>query len=220
MAGLLLFITSVMLILGFIAAEAFYPNYNLSNDKLSDLGAKAPMSILPVPASDVSIQQPSSIIFNSTVFLAGVLIIISSLLICRGSKSKIVGRFLVIPGIGAVIVGLLTEQMGMIHYIGAIMVFVFGPLTAIVSYRSVKPPFSYLSIALGLISLTFVPIVAINIYNALITYTIVVTGGAENMIVYPFLLWMLALGTYLMSYPTTTFSCSEEQGLSSKLKPD
>jgi hypothetical membrane protein len=198
LAGLLLFISSVILILGFVAAEALYPNYSLSNDKLSDLGAKAPMSILPVPASDVSIQQPSSLIFNSTVFLAGVLIAISSLLICRGSGSKILGRFLVIPGIGAVIVGLLTEQMGMIHYIGAIMVFVFGPLAAIVSYRSVKPPFSYLSIAMGLISLAFVPFVAMDIYNALITYTIVVTGGAENMIVYPFLLWMLAFGTYLM----------------------
>jgi hypothetical membrane protein len=198
LAGLLLFIASVTLILGFIAAETLYPNYSLSNDKLSDLGAKAPMSILPVPASDVSIQQPSSLIFNSTVFLAGVLIAISSLLICRGSESKILGRLLVIPGIGGIIVGLLTEQMGMIHYIGAIMVFVFGPLAAIVSYRSVKPPFSYLSIAMGLISLAFVPFVAIGIYNALLTYTIVVTGGAENMIVYPFLSWMLAFGTYLM----------------------
>jgi len=37
-----------------------------------------------------------------------------------------------------------------------------------------------------------------DIYNALITYTIVVTGGAENMIVYPFLLWMLGFGAYLM----------------------
>lgn len=198
LAGLLLFIASAMLILGFIAAETLYPNYSLSNDKLSDLGAKAPMSILPVPASDVSIQQPSSLIFNSTVFLAGVLIAISSLLICRGSGSKILGRLLVIPGIGGIIVGLLTEQMGMIHYIGAIMVFVFGPLAAIVSYRSVKPPFSYLSIAMGLISLAFVPFVAMGIYNALLTYTIVVTGGAENMIVYPFLSWMLAFGTYLM----------------------
>jgi hypothetical membrane protein len=198
LAGLLLFITSVMLTLGIIAAEAFCPNYSLSNDKLSDLGAKAPMSILSVPASDVSIQQPSSLIFSSTVCLAGVLIVISSLLVCRGSASKILGRFLVIPGIGGIIVGLLTEQMGMIHYVGAVMVFVFGPLAAIVSYRRVKPPFSYLSVVMGLISLAFVPFVALGIYNALIKYTIVATGGVENMIVYPFLLWMLAFGTYLM----------------------
>jgi hypothetical protein len=81
--------------------------------------------------------------------------------------------------------------MGIIRYIGAIMVFVFGPIAAIASYRSLKPPFSYMSVVLGLISLAFVPFVAVDIFNALSTYTVVVTGGAENMIVYPFLLWML-----------------------------
>jgi hypothetical protein len=44
----------------------------------------------------------------------------------------------------------------------------------------------------------FVPIVTMDIFNALNTYTIVKTAGAENMIVYPFLLRMLAFGTYLM----------------------
>jgi hypothetical membrane protein len=192
-----------MCILGFVAAEALYPDYSLSNNKLSDLGAMAPVSIWPVPASDVSVHQPSSLIFNSTVFLAGVFIVIASLLFRRDAHAHVVLRNWVskigfLAGVGAVVVGLLTEQMGMIHYVGAMMVFVLGPLVAVVSSRSVKPPLSYLFIILGLISLVFVPIVAMDIMNALSTYTIAKTAGAENMIVYPFLLWMLAFGTYLM----------------------
>jgi hypothetical membrane protein len=203
LAGLLLFISSVMCILGIVAAEAVYPDYSLSTHKLSDLGAMAPLSIWPVSASDVTVHQPSSLIFNATVFLTGVLVAVASLLFRRDAHAHGVLRnwaskigFLV--GVGAVIVGLLTEQMGMIHYVGAMMVFVLGPLVAIVSSRSVKPPLSFLFIILGLISLAFVPIVAMDIMNALGTYTIAKTAGAENMIVYPFLLWMLSFGTYLM----------------------
>jgi tryptophan-rich sensory protein len=81
---------------------------------------------------------------------------------------------------------------------GAMLVFVLGPLAAVVSSRSVKPPLSYLFVILGLISLAFVPIVAIDVMNALTTYTIAKTAGAENMIMYPFLSWALAFGTYLM----------------------
>ena len=198
LAGLLLFTSSVMLVLGFIAAEALYPNYSLSNNKLSDLGAKAPVSILPVPASDVLVYQPSALIFNSIVFLVGVLIVIASWLIRRGSGSRILASLGFGAGIGAIIVGLLTEQMGMIHYMGAMLAFVAGPLAAIVSSRSVKRPFNYLFIVMGLISLAFVPIVAMDIFNALNTYTVAETAGAENMILYPFFIWMLAFGTYLM----------------------
>ena len=198
LAGLLFFTSSAMVILGIVVAEAVYPNCSLSNNKLSDIGAMAPMSILPVPTSDVTVHQPSSLIFNSTIFLAGVFIATASLLIRRSFGSKILTTLGFLAGIGAVIVGLLTEQMGMIHYLGAMLVFVLGPLAAIASSRSVKQPISYLFIVMGLISLAFVPIVTMDIFNALNTYTIAKTAGAENMIVYPFLLWMLAFGTYLM----------------------
>jgi hypothetical membrane protein len=188
----------MMVILGIVVAEAIYPNYSLSNNKLSDLGAMAPVSILPVSASDVIVHQPSSLIFNSTVFLAGVFIAAASLLIRESFGNKILTTLGFLAGIGAVIVGLLTEQMGMIHYMGAMLVFVLGPLAAIASSRSVKQPISYLFIVMGLISLAFAPIVTMDIFNALNTYTIARTAGTENMIVYPFLLWMLAFGTYLM----------------------
>lgn len=198
LAGLLLFISSAILILGFVAAEAVYPGYSLSSNKLSDLGAMAPVSLLPVPASDVVVHQPSSLIFNVVVFLAGVFIATAFLLIHRGSGGKILASLGFLVGVGGVIVGLLTEQMGMIHYVGAMLVFVLGPLAAIVSSRSVKQPFGYLFIIMGLISLAFAPIVLMDVFNALNTYTIARTAGAENMIVYPFLLWLLSYGTYLM----------------------
>lgn len=105
LAGFLLFISSLMLILGFIVAEALYPNYSLSNNKLSDLGARAPVSLWPVPASDVLVYQPSALIFNSISFLVGVLSIIGSWLFLRGSGSKILAALLSVVGIGTIIVG-------------------------------------------------------------------------------------------------------------------
>ena len=198
LAGFLLFISSLMLTLGFIAAEALYPNYDFSINKLSDLGARAPVSMWPMPESDVIIHQPSALIFNSVCTVIGLLIVVTSWLIVKGSGSKILAALLFLVGIGAVIVGLLTEQMGMIHYMGAMLVFILGPLAAIASSRSVKRPLNYLFIVTGLISLAFVPIVAMDVFSALSTNTVAITGAAENMIVYPFFLWMLAFGTYLV----------------------
>ena len=55
-AGSLLFIGGIQCVLGIILAEALYPGYNTSVQTISSLGV-----------------GPSAIIFNSSVFLIGVL---------------------------------------------------------------------------------------------------------------------------------------------------
>jgi hypothetical membrane protein len=50
-------------------------------------------------------------------------------------------------------VGLFPETAGIIHTITSFIAFFFGGLSAVASHKLVKPPFAYLSVLMGLISL-------------------------------------------------------------------
>jgi hypothetical membrane protein len=58
-AGMLFFIAATQFVLGLTIAEALYPGYSVSDNYISDLGI-----------------GPSAVIFNSSVFLLGLLILI------------------------------------------------------------------------------------------------------------------------------------------------
>ena len=58
-AGLVFLIAVTQFVLGLIIAEALYPGYSVSDNYISDLGV-----------------GPSSVVFNSSVFLLGLLLII------------------------------------------------------------------------------------------------------------------------------------------------
>ncbi len=58
---MLFFIAVTQFVLGFTISEALYPGYSVSDNYISDLGI-----------------GPSSIIFNSSVFLLGLLLLIGT----------------------------------------------------------------------------------------------------------------------------------------------
>ncbi len=67
----------------------------------------------------------------------------------------------------------------------------FIALSAILTMRVVPPPFQYISVILGVISL-----IALGLYISK-TYVGLGPGGMERMIVYPIAAWGLAFGGYL-----------------------
>jgi hypothetical membrane protein len=95
-------------------------------------------------------------------------------------------------------VGVFTEDAGMIHGVVSIIVFLFGALSAIASYRVSKPPLSYLSIILGLTGLG-----ALTLFIAGNNLGLGV-GGMERMIAYPVLLWGVGFGGHLINQPKGT----------------
>ena len=97
-AGSLLFIGSVICVLGIIVAEALYPGYSTSDDYISDLGV-----------------GPSAAVFNSSVFLLGVLAVCAAYFIQKAFNFKLFSILAAITGIGAIGVGLFTEDAGVIH---------------------------------------------------------------------------------------------------------
>ncbi len=174
-AGMLLSLGSILCVLGIIVSEALYPGYSTSKNYISDLGV-----------------GPSGLLFNSSVFLLGVLTLCSAYFIQKAFNSKLFSLLLAISAIGAIGVGLFTEDAGALHTVFSLIVFLFGGLSAIASIKLQKPPFSYLSVALGLTSLAALFLFASGIYFSL------EKGGMERLIAYPALLFSVSFGGYLV----------------------
>jgi len=174
-AGSLLFIGGILCILGIIVAEALYPSYSTSNNYISDLGV-----------------GPSSLIFNSSIFLLGVLVVAGAYFIHRTFNSRMFSIIVTIAGIGAIGVGLFTEAAGVLHVVFSFITFIFVGLSAIMSYKLQKPPFSYFSIVLGVAVLLALVLLVSGTFLGL------GKGGMERMIAYPALLWTVGFGGYLI----------------------
>ncbi|HPE63889.1 MAG TPA: DUF998 domain-containing protein [Methanothrix sp.] len=188
LAGALLFSSMLIFQIGLNVAEELYPGYNVSQNYISDLGATC-------RGTDCHIFQPSATIFNTSIILTGVLSIIAAYLIYSEFKSNILSFLIAFSGIGAMCVGIFPEFTGKIHVIAALITFVSGGLSPIAAFFLLKSPFRYISILLGVITS-----VALILYITK-QYLGLGPGGMERMIVYPFVLWVLGFGGYLM-HPT------------------
>lgn len=175
--GSLLVFGGVVCVLGIIIAEALYPGYSTSGNYISDLGV-----------------GQSSIIFNSSVFLLGFLTVVGAYFMYKAFNFMLFSLLVVIAGIGAMGVGLFTEDAGVIHTIFSLIVFLFAGLSAITSYKLQRPPLSYFSVILGTLSLVALVLFGSGVYLGL------GKGGMERMIAYPELLWTISFGSYLIGY--------------------
>ncbi len=174
MAGSLLFIGGVQFLMMMIVAEALYPSYSVSENWISDLGV-----------------GDTSLLFNSSVFFLGVMGLVAAFFIRRTSSFKSFFIVLTMASVGITGVGLFSEDFGIIHSVFSLMTFLFGGFAAILSYKLQKPPFSYLSVLLGAVTLFALTLTLSGVYLGL------GKGGMERMIAYPALLWAIGFGGYL-----------------------
>ncbi|HML02031.1 MAG TPA: DUF998 domain-containing protein, partial [Candidatus Bathyarchaeia archaeon] len=108
-AGALFFVAASQFVLGLVVAEARYTGYSISKNYISDLGV-----------------GPSANVFNASVFLLGLLIIIGTYFLQRGFNYKILTVLLVLTAIGAMGVGVFTEHVNdTIHGIVSLIAFLF-----------------------------------------------------------------------------------------------
>jgi hypothetical membrane protein len=183
-AGMLFFIAATQFVLGLIVAEALYPGYSISNNYISDLGV-----------------GPSSMVFNVSIFILGLLSLIGTYFFQRAFNLKSITILLTITAIAAMGVGIFTENSGTMHMFTSFFVFLFGGLSAIFSSRLMKHPFSIIGILLGLMSLLALILYIGNFYFGL------GVGGMERMIVYPILIWMIGFGGFLIAFPKNHEIC-------------
>jgi hypothetical membrane protein len=181
-AGALFFVAASQFVIGLVVAEAQYTGYSiararsLSTNYISDLGV-----------------GPSAMIFNSSVFLMGLLILIGAYFVQRAFNFKLLTLLLILTAIGAMGVGVFTENYVNVHWIVSLIAFLFGGLSSIASSRLLKRPFSVIAVILGLMALG-----ALGLFAAQ-TYLDLGAGGMERMIVYPILLWGAGFGGYLLA---------------------
>jgi hypothetical membrane protein len=179
-AGALLFIGSAQFIIGMVVAEAVYPGYSISQNFISDLGV-----------------GPAALIFNTSVFLLGLMVLASAYFINRAFGNRVVAALLGLTGAGAIGVGVFPENFEMIHMAVSLVAFAFAGLSAIAAYKLERSPLSYFSVVIGVISLSALLLFLTGIFLGL------GQGGMERMIVYPVLLWAISCGGYLMGYAPT-----------------
>jgi hypothetical membrane protein len=185
-AGTLFFIAAAQFVFGLIISEALYPSYSISDNYISDLGVGS-----------------SAIVFNTSVFILGLLMIIGAYFLYRAFNFQLLTVMLVLTAVGVIGVGIFTENSGTIHPIVSFIAFLFGGLSAIFSvicsyvheFKLVKMPFSIIAVILGLVTLGAMALFAGGIYLG------IGKGGMERMIVYPLLMWGAGFGGYLISHP-------------------
>ncbi|MDH2901989.1 MAG: DUF998 domain-containing protein [archaeon] len=165
-------------------AEGLYPNYSVKTNALSDLGA---------------LGAPTRFLWDGQLFVSGVLILIGVYLLFYKStwatnikRKNIVSVIYLLPAVGTILVSLFPENfIPAIHTVSAFITFVLGGISALYAYRLTKSPFRYFSLILGIISLAAIPFLEAN--------RSLDFGLVERLVVYPFVIWTLAFGTYLMA---------------------
>lgn len=184
LAGLLLFAAAAQFMLVMMLAGSIAPGYSQSQGAISDLGAIAETSVL----------------FNaSLIAVGGLTAAAGSLLYRRHGRVWLLSLFLLAAAgaFGAGIVPL--DRNADIHGLSALVAFVaFGliPAACAVLLNGWARPLSILATAA---SVTYVVIMIIGDGGNPGIFGAIGHGGAERMIVYPVMLWLMAFGGYLMA---------------------
>ncbi len=177
-------------------AEAEYPGYSASLQPISDLGATCKTitaGISPLGGASTrvcNIYYPSAAIFDVSVFLLGLLAFVGGYGVLL-SVRKSLGAVIMLSAAGVMGVAVFPETTGFLHTIVSFIAFFFGGIGAVLSFRSARPPISYLFVVLGVVTL-----VSLTLY-ASDTYLGLGQGEMERLVAYPTLLATLAFGAYL-----------------------
>jgi len=185
-AGALIFVAVTQFVLGVIVSEALYSGYSISDNYLSDLGV-----------------GPPSMIFNSSAFLMGLLLIIGAYFLHRAFNFTMLTMTFVLTAIGSMGVGIFTKDAYAIHSVAALLFFLFSGLSAIFAvicsyvhgFKLMKMPFSAIAVILGLTELGGFVLFVGQIYFGL------GVGGMQRIVLYPALMWLVGFGGYLMAHP-------------------
>jgi hypothetical membrane protein len=194
-AGVLLFVGAVQFVFGLNIAEDLYPNYSVSMNYVSDLGANCNVTC--------NIVQPTSTIFNSSVFILGLLVVTGTFFIVRAYRTKLFSILLFLAGMGAMGVGIFSETSLTMHWIASLIAFLFGGLSALASYKIEKTPKRYFSMLLGTLTLASLSLFISGRFLRIGNFLGLGPGGMERLIVYPVMLWAIGLGSYMMHNPET-----------------
>jgi len=183
-SGTLLFLGGFLIFMGIITSEIFYKSpYNTRDSYISELAT--------VPAGGKEIQEPSASIFNYTMIATGIMVMLAGFFIQKVFRKYLSTIPVALLGIGLTGVGVFPGNIAPWHFIFALLIFVFGGIAAITSFKIVHSPLRYIFILLGITALAF--LVFFKFSGRYLG-----VGGAERWLFYPIVFWLTGMGTYLL----------------------
>ena len=182
-AGILLFLLPVQFIIAPLAGAAIAPGYSINLNAISDLG----------------VIDTTAWLFNTSLFMAGLLNIVGGYFLYRSSGKGWILPIFALAGVGAIGAAVFTLDIPGIHGLFALLAFIFFNIQAIAGSSLVRGPLKAISIVAGVIGLVFLVTHAASDFGIMSLYGPIGHGGSERMIVYPALLWLAAFGGYLMA---------------------
>lgn len=189
LTGAFFFLAGFLIFMGITTAEIFYPTiYSISQNMISNLGSTPPPQGI--------VHQPSARIFDYSLIAAGALIIAAVLLSRQICRSKLLTLTIAGMGLGTLGVGIFPAFHATAHPIAALLSFVGGGVSAVISSRHTSRPFATIALVMGIASLSFL---VIGLFNIDRLETILGPGGTERWVAYPVTLWLTGFGGYLMS---------------------
>ena len=182
-AGVLLFILAAGFMTAIMLAASMAPGYDVAGGAISDLG----------------VIGETALLFNVALVAVGALNVSAGVLLYRQhGRAWLLGVFL-LAGIGAGGAGLIPLGTSDLHSIFALLAFLFFNVQALACAAIVSGPMRWVSIVAGVVGLAFVVLMVIGDSGNPGVFGPIGHGGAERMIVYPAMLWMMAFGGYLMA---------------------
>jgi hypothetical membrane protein len=194
-SGPLLWILSIQYyVIQLIVALDWRLPYSLKHNTISDLGNTACRTY-----NDSFVCSPLHNLMNGSFVLLGLTMTVGSLLIqsslTKTKRQKIGIRFMILAGIGTILVGLLPENtVASLHILGAALPFIFGNLAIILLgiELPLSKPLKYYSIISGIVALLAVILFITHFYLG------IGRGGMERIVAYPQSVWMIIIGFYLI----------------------
>jgi hypothetical membrane protein len=181
-AGLMFIVLGAAFLTVTMLAASIAPAYDFSGGAISDLG----------------VIDETALLFNVLLVVTGGLNAVGGYLFYgRHRRLWLLGPYIV-GGAGAIGAGLLPLDTGGLHSLFALLGFLFFNVEAICTAAVVRGSMRAISVAAGAIGLAFVGVMIVGDGGNAAIFGPIGHGGAERMIVYPVMLWLLTLGGYLI----------------------
>jgi hypothetical membrane protein len=164
-------------------AAAMVPGYDFRGGAISDLG----------------VFSETALLFNTSLVLVGLLNLAGGYLFYRTHGKRWLLAVFTLAGLGAVGAGLFPLDTGGLHGLFALLAFLFFNVQALATATRLDGAMRALAILAGGMGLFFVVLMALGDAGNAAAFGPIGHGGTERMIVYPVMLWLVALGGYLLA---------------------
>lgn len=184
-AGLVIFIGSIQWLMMILISENFQPDYTSSFHYVSSLGVGT-----------------TALSYNTSIILFGLSLVISSIILYKTLDARLFTSLLLVTGLFIVGVGVFPENSRPMHGYVTAFAFIFAVVLPIFSFKALNPPFSYISIIIGLICIVmliiFFPYLGLPADSTTMLLGLA-KGTMERLVIYTLLVWMLSFSISLLT---------------------